>query len=111
MNLTTILLQILTDVNEVDPTKGELVWMAPFYTFISFGMFGIFAILYSRGEPRYIRPYILAVGTGSVLMQYGCYIVEMLKYPEAFDWYDGFVMPFHLLIMPQAWASAGTCVL
>ncbi len=94
-------------VEELAPVNGQTTWMVPFYAFISFGMFGIGAAVYSSREHSFIRLYLLIAGTACVLMQYIFLAIELRKYPESFAWYDAVFVLWHLLLLPGSWSSPG----
>jgi hypothetical protein len=105
-----LLAALIAPVENIDPVHGETVWRIPFYIFISFGLFGSFALLYSRAERFPVRPFMLVAGSVSIAMQYGAFVVQLVEYPDAFDWYDALVLPIHPLLIPDSWQGVGKIV-
>ncbi len=95
------------DITNAAVIQDKFVYGGLLLAFIGFGLFGLAALLLSLRFPSHVRLFFLCGGSLSILLQYVVIWGDLNKYPEAFVWYDAFLLPGYVLLLCSVWNNWG----
>ncbi len=96
------------DLNDGIFVWGTSVWLVPWAAFLSMGLFAVMGMALARRQSLLVRPLLLLAATVSALLQYAVIMLDLDQYPDAFAWYEAFLIPYHLILIRESWSSLGT---
>lgn len=97
----------MADIRNAAPVQGEIHYAVPVVAVLVFGLFGLFTLWFAFSCPCFMRPFVLVASSVLILAQYGAVIIDFQQYPDAFVWYDGLLLPWYVLILPEAYGDPG----